>query len=104
MQIILSPMRRDRRLSLEKAGDVLVINGEAFDFSGIPNGATLPREAIDSDWIADDVARDAQGVLTVPVRVPHGANAPQETLFPAPITITQDGPIALPPYEQELEP
>ncbi len=42
MHITLSPMRRDGTLTLHRAGDVLTING-AFDFSGIGDGATLPR-------------------------------------------------------------
>lgn len=44
MHITLTPMRRDASLQLERAGDLLVINGEAFDFSALPDGATLPME------------------------------------------------------------
>ena len=41
MKIILSPMRRDAQLTLSKSGDLLTLNGEAFDFSGLPNGAQV---------------------------------------------------------------
>lgn len=98
MHIFLSPMRADQPLSLSRAGDVLTINGEAFDFSALPEGGTLPRTAIACDWIAGDVTRTTGGVLTVPLILPHGPDAPQETLFPEPITLTGDGPVNLPPW------
>ena len=99
MNIIYSPVRLDTQLELSKSGDTLTLNGEAFDFTDLPNGATLPRSAITSDWFAGDVTRDEAGVLTVPVILPHGANAPEETRFPAPLENVVDGPVALPFYE-----
>ena len=39
MQITLTPQRRDDTLTLTRSGDVLTINGEAFDFAAIPEGA-----------------------------------------------------------------
>ena len=99
MKITLSPMRRDDRLILSKAGDALTLNGEAFDFTDLPNGATLPRSAITSDWFAGDVARDEAGELTVPVILPHGADAPEATRFPEPLIDVPEGPVALPLYE-----
>lgn len=101
MKITLSPMRRDDRLSLSKVGDTLTINGEALDFSGLPNGATLPREAIDCGWIAGNVERDETGGLTVPLVLPHGMSAPDKTRFPGCITVTEDGPVDLPPHDTE---
>ncbi|KPP86570.1 MAG: hypothetical protein HLUCCO07_07300 [Rhodobacteraceae bacterium HLUCCO07] len=95
MNISFSPMRRDDSLTLSRRGDILTINGEAFDFSGIPEGATLPREAVDCDWLASDVVR-IDGDLHLALILPHGANAPRETLFPDPVTITEDGPVDLP--------
>jgi hypothetical protein len=71
-----------------------------MDFGPLPAGATLPRAAIDSPWIAGDVTRDLAGVLTVPLILPHGANAPEETLFPQPIDAV-DGPVNFPAYEVE---
>lgn len=100
MNLIFSPVRRDDRLTLRRTGDVLTINGEAFDFSALPDGATLPREAIACGWIAGDVTRE-DGVLHVPLILPHGASAPQETLFPVPLTLTDDGPVDLPANEIE---
>ena len=100
MQITLSPTRRDTPLSLSRNGDTLTLNGEVFDFSPLPEGATLPPEAIASDWFAGPVER-VGGALRLTLVLPHGANAPQETLFPAPLTLTGNGPVALPPYELE---
>jgi hypothetical protein len=100
MQITFSPMRRDGPLELSRSGDTLLVNGEAFDFSPLPEGATLPRAAIASDLFAGPVER-ADGTLSLTLVLPHGARAPQETLFPAPLTLTGDGPVSLPPFDTE---
>lgn len=99
MQIKFTPVRHDDRLFLSVVGDVLTINGQAFDFSGVPEGATLPREAVTCDRLASDVERIG-GQITLMLILPHGPHAPQETLFPAPVSVT-DGPVPLPPYEIE---
>lgn len=98
MHLTFSPMRRDDRLSLSRAGDVLTINGVAFDFGPLPDGATLPRAAVDCEWLAGPVERIG-GVLHLTLILPHGPNAPEATRFPEPITVTGDGPITLPAYE-----
>ena len=103
MQITLTPQRRDDTLTLTRSGDVLTINGEAFDFTAIPEGCTLPRDAVACDWLAGNVTRSG-GVLHLTLILPHGADAPQATLFPAALTLTGDGPVALPPYENEVTP
>lgn len=100
MKLNFTPMRRDEALTLSRSGDVLTINGEAFDFSGVPEGATLPREAVVCEWLASDIER-VNGELELTLILPHGANAPQETLFPQPITVTADGAIALPAHSIE---
>lgn len=97
MKITFSPMRRDDTLTLSKSGDTLTVNGEAFDFSDLPDGARLPCEEVGCDWLASDVER-VEGVLRLTLVLPHGPQAPQERLFPAPLTLTEDGPVALPPY------
>lgn len=100
MKITLTPTRWDDALSLSKSGDTLTINGEAYDMSGIPDGATLPREAVNCDWLASDIKR-VGGTIHLTMILPHGASAPQETLYPQPITITADGPITLPAHSIE---
>jgi hypothetical protein len=101
MHITFSPVRRDDRLDLSVAGDVLTINGEAFDFTALPEGATLPRDAVVCDWLASDVSRIG-GDIHMTMILPHGAAAPHETRFPAPI-IAGDGPVDLPAYAIEPE-
>lgn len=98
MHITLTPTRMDTPLSLHRVGDILTINGEAFDFTGLPEGATLPASAVASPMLTGDVTR-AQGLLCLTLTLPHGASAPPQTLFPAPLLLTADGSVALPPYE-----
>ena len=95
MKLTLSPMRNDTPLSLERAGDVLTINGEALDFGPLEDGATLPRDAVACDVLASDVER-IDGALNLTLILPHGGSAPSETRFPAPIIDPPDGPVALP--------
>lgn len=99
MNITFSPCRSDAELAMSVAGDVLTINGEDFDFSGVPNGATLPREAISCDMIAGDVERDGTGVLTVKMILPLGPDAPEAARFPDPMIDVPDGPVTLPDEE-----
>ena len=103
MKITLSPLRANTPLTASRAGDTLTLNGEAFDFSPLKEGETLPADAIDSPWITGDVTR-TDGVLHITLRLPHGADAPEETRFPEPIIDPPDGEIALPMHSMpELE-
>ncbi len=95
MKIRFSPIRSDANLTLVRAGDVLVVNGEAYDLSGIPEGATLPREAVAGDWLGDDITRQ-DGALQVTVILPHGPGAAPHSLFPSSIVMTEDGNVPLP--------
>ncbi|MCL6285252.1 hypothetical protein M3P21_17120 [Ruegeria sp. 2012CJ41-6] len=97
MYITFTPVRRHDRLTIEKSGDVLTINGEDFDFSPIPEGATLPRTAVTCDWLASDVERH-DGHIHLTLCLPHGPSAPSETLFPVPVRMTGDGQVPLPPH------
>lgn len=94
MLISFTPMRRDDRLELVKQGDALIINGEEFDFSALPEGAVLPRDAVSCDWLASDVER-VGGVIHLTLILPHGADATPERLFPAPVE-AGDGTVPLP--------
>ncbi len=100
MQISYSPQRRDVSLSLSKLGDVLMVNGEAFDLSVVPDGATLPQEAISSDWFAGPVERIG-GELHISLFLPHGPSPSQALAFPQPITVNDDGPIEVPSDEPQ---
>jgi len=99
MQITFTPQRHDTPLTLHRQGDVLIVDGIDYDFGPVPEGGLLPREAVDCPRLASDVAR-LGGVLHLTLILPHGADAPPETLFPAPLALTADGPVALPPFNQ----
>ena len=103
MIIHLSPQRRDDTLTVTKQGDTLTINGEAFDLSVIPEGATLPADAISSEFFSGPVER-IDGVLHVTLTLPHGPNPVQEVAFPADIIDPPDGEIELPKNPPEPEP
>ncbi|WP_045158764.1 hypothetical protein [Stutzerimonas stutzeri] len=98
MIISLSPKLLSESLAASLQGDVLVLNGVAFDFTQLPEGATLPAEAIDSEWISAPVSR-IDGELHLTLRLPHGPNPSQAVAFPEPVHVTEDGPIPLPTDE-----
>lgn len=95
MHITLSPVRMDETIEVTRQGDALTINGETFDFAPLPEGATLPAEAIGSDHFIGPVQR-VDGVLHLTLRLPHGANPSQAVAFPEPITVTAEGAVQLP--------
>lgn len=94
MRISLSPQRRDDAVTIVKQGDVLTVNDEPFDFSGLPEGATIPAGEIPCEWIAGPVERVA-GELHLTLILPHGPNPSEAVAFPAPIIDPPDGPLAL---------
>ena len=99
MKLLFSPQRRDDVLILSKSGDALTVNGTVYDFSPLPDGATLPREAIGCEWICGDVSR-INSELEIPILLPHGPNPPHARAFPEPLTVTANGPITLPGGEE----
>ena len=103
MRIILEPTRRDDLLEIFKAGDTLVVNGEAFDFSPMGEGDTLPVAAITSEWFFGDVDR-VDGQLIVRMRLPNPWNFSPEQAFPVPLEDVPDGIVALPGPLPDPEP
>ena len=95
MHITLSPQRRDDSLTVSKQGDTLTINGTAYDFSGITEGATLPASATGCEYLTGDIER-ISGVLHLTLLLPHGANPSQAACFPAPLINPADGLLELP--------
>ncbi len=95
MKINLSPIRSDKELNIVKSADTLTLNGVPYDFSQLPNGATLPKEAVDCEWIVSDVNR-VNGEIELTILLPHGANASHEARFPEPINMTTNGQVVLP--------
>jgi hypothetical protein len=104
MIITLSPYRALHsvfRLALSCQGDVLTVGSSPFDFSPLPEGAVLPRDAVALTILESDVTRTG-GHVCLTLMFPIGPHAPLEARFPAPIVVTSDGPVALPP--DDLEP
>ncbi|QYX54353.1 hypothetical protein K3F44_08690 [Pseudomonas sp. S07E 245] len=97
MIISLLPVRMDEELTLASNGDVLYVQGEAFDFSPLGEGETLPQGAVLSDWFPGEVSR-INGELRLTLRLPWGPNAPESTRFPEPMIVSRSGPITLPIY------
>lgn len=101
MLISFSPQRRDDTLTLEKSdGDKLCINGDWFDFNPLNDGSTIPAGSIPCEWIAGPVER-IDGKIHLTLVLPHGPNPSQAVAFPEPVTVTKDGPIAVPFDEVE---
>ena len=95
MNITLVPQRRDDTLVVSKSGDTLTINGTAYDFSVIPEGATLPASATDCPLLTGKIERIG-GVLRLSLILPHGPNPSQAVAFPAPLVNPADGVLELP--------
>ena len=95
MHITLSPQRQNGSLVVSKQGDTLTINGVAFDFSVIPDGATLPASAVDCDYLTGNIERIAS-VLHLSLILPTGPDASQAANFPAPIINPANGVLELP--------
>ncbi|MFD2641876.1 tail fiber assembly protein [Pseudomonas japonica] len=98
MIIKLSPVRSDASLSVVRAGDTLEINGIVFDFSRLPDGATLPAAAVGSTEVLDPIER-VSGKIVVTIRLPHAADADRSSRFPADIIDPMDGQVRLPGIE-----
>ena len=70
-------------------GGIVVINGAEVDL------ATYDAAAAPDPWIAGQPVQEG-GVWQVTLILPHGPDAPEAVRYPAPITVTGDGPVTLP--------
>lgn len=95
MRVSLSPQRRDDALSVVKAGDCLTINGASFDFSSLPDGATVPSGEVPCEWVFGPVERIG-GEIHLTLILPHGPSPSEAVAFPAALINPPDGPLALP--------
>lgn len=87
--------------SVSAHGDVLTINGEAFDFSQLQEGETLMNSSnppsVASEYISGDVTRE-NGYITLNLHLPYSYGADQSVRYPNPnpLVIDTDGPVTLP--------
>lgn len=98
MRIVLSPQVRDDSIAVIRTGDALTINGSAFDFAPIPEGAVLPASAVDCEFIVGDVTRRS-GQIELTLLLPITWDAPRAAAFPEPIVNPPNGRVALPTDE-----
>lgn len=102
MHITLSPQRSDEALVASKAGDVLTINGEAFDFGGLPDGASISAGVVPCKWIVGPVARMG-GNLFLTLVIPHGPAPSPQVAAPSPLVDPSDGALSIPVDEPIAE-
>lgn len=95
MIINLAPQRRDDTLEVIRAGSILTVNGQVFDFSRMNDGDTLPNSAISSEWFAGDVNK-LDGELSLTLLFPNPWNYSPEQAFPAPLVNVPDGHVIFP--------
>ncbi|WP_274521396.1 tail fiber assembly protein [Pseudomonas sp. MF6396] len=95
MRIKLSPFSADETLVLSRSGESITINGMKLDFEALPDGAMLPATATGCPWLYGPVQR-IDGGLTLTVRLPHGAQASEQSRFPVDIVNPPDGRVQLP--------
>lgn len=110
MKIKLWPDLVEWPLEATVGGDVITINGQAFDFSPLKDGQRLPGLAIDSEYfIGSEFVERRGGVIHVTLRFPVAWESPEEIRNPpAPIIIdAKEGvvnfPDASPDTRDELE-
>ena len=82
-------------LAVTKNGDVLTINGEAFDFSMVPDGGTIPAGVVPCEFIVGPIER-INGALHLTLILPIGWTPEPWQAFPDPIIDPSDGPLDLP--------
>jgi len=97
MKITLSAVRRDETLVVHRQGAVLTVNGEAFDFSRMQDGDTLPASAVASLWFADNTDIDCVGgELELTMILPYPEVHSPAQAFPIPLLSVPDGPVEFP--------
>lgn len=70
MLINLSPINSVETISAIVNGDTIHINGDEFDFSFIPEGASLPASATGSEYFFGEITR-LGGVINVSMFLPY---------------------------------
>ena len=100
MHISFAPQRRDDALVVLMTDDVLTVNAEAFDFTSLPDGASIPAGEVPCEFVVGPVER-IHGVIHLTLILPHGSNPSHAVAFPQPLMITADGPINLPTDEAD---
>ena len=103
MKLELSAQRSDTEVTYAVDGDAFKINGEPHDLSGdwVKLEPDKEGEPLEPTGNLKSGERDPDtGEITLTVRAPHVANAPESERFPEPITLN-DGEAVTFPREAE---
>lgn len=99
MKIKLWGCLMDGHLEASISGDIITINGEAIDLSGIPSGFRLPGSAVGNRFFVEsDYVERIGKTLHLTLRLPVAWDSPEEFRNPAePIVIdARSGPVKFP--------
>ena len=99
MKLNLSPQRSDTEVTYELSGETLTVNGNAIDLSG--DWSKLEPDTEDESleptgYLLSGERDPATGEVTLTVRAPHAANAPESETFPEPITLNDGESVTFP--------
>ncbi|TAN80882.1 MAG: hypothetical protein EYR95_18985 [Phormidium sp. SL48-SHIP] len=96
LKLHLSPVSSDEsQPTVNWTAPILTVDGIPYDLSELPDGATAQHPVLGQ---VSRTGSDYEATL----KLTHGPNAPEATRFPEPIEVTQDGPIQLPAYDEEV--
>lgn len=101
MKIHLFATSSTSTITVSVTGDVLTVNDEEFDFSFIPEGASLPASATGSEYFFGDITRDG-GVLSLNMFLPYSGGGHFDC--PEFLDVVEDGPVELPTHTVEVAP
>lgn len=93
--IMLSPIRSDMVLSVSRKGETLIVNGQRIACAALMEGDRIALDTVGCEMLVSDIVA-TQGAIRLTLLFPHGPGAPEGLLFPDPLTLTKDGPAALP--------
>ena len=99
MTLKLSPQRSGTEITYALNGETLTINGEAIDLSGdwVKLETDAEGESLEPTGYLLSGERDPDtGDITLTVRAPHAANAPDSETFPEPITLNDGESVTFP--------
>lgn len=81
---------------METRGNVLIVNGEEWDFDPMEDGDVLEPELLGSPWWLFGAVEQIDGVIHIRMVLPHGPYAPETRRFPNGRNVTKDGVVSLP--------
>lgn len=96
MRVQFSPCSGFHDLPWSVDGDVLTVDGTAYDFAPLAEGDALPAEATGCPHLVGQIER-REGDIVLTLRLPHGPSAIRERRFPEPVVIASGTP-DLPPF------